>query len=309
VIRKAVSWDLLPGHLSPLDRFGLVDAAGFEGVEIGVSGDPAFAEEVLNAAAATGIEIHSVAIADDWSGGSLSSPEHEVVERAVADALRALELAKFWGAGAILLVPAFVDSRTSYLEAERRSRSVIRDRILPLAESLGIVVGIENVLNGSLLSPVDFARYVDEFNSPFVQAYLDIGNCTHGHPEHWISILDGRIARVHVKDIRSIQLDPPRYEVSWGNFGDGAIDWVAVRQAFADAGYEGFMTAAGIPSQGLRRLGLLGDSVFSRIHARAGDPASTGMLRLIRAGRRRGDRAFLREVSRRFDIFVRGIEA
>ena len=83
-----------------------------------------------------------------------------------------LRNAALWGADAVLLVPAVVDAKTSYRDAWTRSQRVIRERLLPMARDLKVVIAVEEVWNKFLLSPIEFARYVDEFESPWVQGLL-----------------------------------------------------------------------------------------------------------------------------------------
>ena len=90
----------------------------------------------------------------------------------------------------MLLVPAVVDATTSYRDAWTRSQQVIRERLLPLARELKVVVAVEEVWNKFLLSPLEFARYVDEFDSPWLKAYFDVGNVVfYGYPQDWIRAL------------------------------------------------------------------------------------------------------------------------
>ena len=94
---------------------------------------------------------------------------------------------------------------TSYQDAWTRSQRVIRERLLPMARDLKVIVAVEEVWNKFLLSPMEFARYVDEFESPWVKAYFDVGNVVfYGFPQDWIRTLGPRIVRVHLKDFRSI---------------------------------------------------------------------------------------------------------
>ena len=103
--------------------------------------------------------------------------------KSVAGMETSLRNAKLWGAETVLLVPAVVNAETSYKDAWTRSQKVIRERILPLAQELKVVIGIEEVWNKFLLSPLEMARYVDEFASPWVKAYLDVGNMVfYGYP-------------------------------------------------------------------------------------------------------------------------------
>ena len=91
-----------------------------------------------------------------------------------------------------------------------------------------------------LLSPLEFARYVDDFQSPYLKAYFDVGNVVfYGYPQDWIRALGPRIAKVHLKDFH---LDRPAGRFAWTNIGDGDIDWLAVRRAFDEIGYRGYCT-------------------------------------------------------------------
>jgi hexulose-6-phosphate isomerase len=141
----------------------------------------------------------------------------------------------------VLLVPAVVNPETPYKDAWTRSQKVIKERILPLAQELKVVVGIEEVWNKFLLSPLELARYVDEFGSPWVKAYLDVGNMLfYGYPQDWIRTLGARIVRVHLKDFH---LDRENGTFHWKNLGEGDVDWPEVRKAFSEVGYDGWVTA------------------------------------------------------------------
>ena len=104
---------------------------------------------------------------------------------------------------------------------------------------------MEEVWNKFLLSPVEFARYVDDFNSPWVKAYFDIGNVVlYAYPQDWIRTLGRRIVKLHVKDFK-FKGDPTvrgRSNADWVNLREGAIEWKAVHKALADIGYKGTAT-------------------------------------------------------------------
>lgn len=237
--KKAVLLDMLPEELSYRDRFQMALDVGFEGIEIGTVSDPAEAEKIREAGTGTGLKIHSVMNADHWKY-PLSSADPEVVGKSVAGMETSLRNAKLWGAGVVLLVPAVVNPETSYQDAWTRSQQVVRERILPLAEELKVVVAIEEVWNKFLLSPLELARYVDEFASPWVKAYVDVGNMIfYGYPQDWIRTLGPRVVRVHLKDFK---LERGEGRFYWKNLGEGDVDWIAVRQALSDIDYDGWTT-------------------------------------------------------------------
>ena len=102
-----------------------------------------------------------------------------------------------------------------------------------------MTIAVEEVWNKFLLSPIEFARYVDEFNTPHLQAYFDVGNVVlYGFPQDWIRTLGERIKKVHIKDFK---VEGSGWK--WTNLYDGQIDWPEVRKAFDEIGYAGWFTA------------------------------------------------------------------
>jgi len=238
-IKKAVLLSMLPKELAFRERFQLARDVGFAGIEIGTVTDAGEAEAIKDASQKTGLPIHSVMNAEHWRS-PLSSADPAVVAKSVAGMEASLRNAKLWGAGVVLLVPAVVNAETGYQDAWTRSQNVIRERILPLARELQVIVGIEEVWNKFLLSPLELNKYVDEFQSPWVRAYVDVGNMVfYGYPQDWIRTVGKRTVRVHLKDF---QLDRPNGKFYWKNLGEGDIDWPEVRKALADVGYEGWAT-------------------------------------------------------------------
>ena len=239
-MKKAVYISMLPKELGYRERFQMALDVGFEGIEIGTIADPAEAAQIKEAATKTGLVIHSVMNADHWKY-PLSSADPAVVAKSVAGMETSLRNAKLWGCDSVLLVPAVVNPQTSYQDAWTRSQKVVKERLLPLATELKVVIGMEEVWNKFLLSPLEMARYVDEFASPYVKAYLDVGNMLfYGFPQDWIRTLGKRIDRVHLKDF---MVDHEKDQILWKNLGEGAVDWPEVRKAFAEIGYEGWVTA------------------------------------------------------------------
>jgi hexulose-6-phosphate isomerase len=234
--RKAVEFSMLPGKIPVLDRFQMAREAGFEAIECPTMPDAAAAEEVLAASRKAQLPIHSVMNQEHWRS-PLSSADKAVVEKSMEGMRTSLRNAKLWGADTVLLVPAVVNPETSYAQAWERSQRQIR-QLIPLAEEAKVIIGIEEVWNKFLLSPLEFARYVDEFNSPWIRAYFDIGNVAiQAYPQDWIRTLGKRIVKVHVKDFsfkkRLAEFTP---------LLEGEIDWRAVHAALADIGYQGTAT-------------------------------------------------------------------
>ena len=238
-IKKSLLISLLPKDRPYAERFAIAREAGFDAIEMQTITKPEEAAEIREAAQKAGIRVHSVMNMDHWRL-PLSSADPDVVTRSVQGMETSLHNAKLWGADAVLLVPAVVDARTSYRDAYTRSQKVIRERLVPVAKDLGVVIAIEEVWNKFLLSPLEFARYVDEFDTPSVRAYFDVGNVVFfAFPQDWIRTLGPRIVKIHLKDFN---LDRSNGRFTWKNIGEGDIDWLDVRQALTDVGYSGYVT-------------------------------------------------------------------
>jgi L-ribulose-5-phosphate 3-epimerase len=238
-ILKSVLISMLPKERSYADRFAIARDAGFAGIEMQTLTNPEEAAEVREASAKAGLRVHSVMNQDHWRL-PLSSSDPDVVKRSVAGMETSLRNAVLWGADAVLLVPAVVDATTSYRDAWTRSQQVIRDRLIPMARDLKVIIAIEEVWNKFLLSPLEFARYVDEFDSPWVRAYFDVGNVViYAFPQDWIRTLGSRIVKVHLKDFN---FDRQNGRFAWKNIGEGDIDWPEVRRALRDIKYAGYVT-------------------------------------------------------------------
>jgi len=221
---------------SVIEQFRMLRNAGFHGVEPDSGMDR---NEILQAKEETDLEIPSIVVSTHWSH-PLSSPDASVRQRGVDGLEIALEDAAEFGANCILLVPGRVTEEISYDDVYRRSQEEI-SKMVPLAEELGVTIAIENVWNQFLLSPMEAARYVDEFESPNVGWYFDIGNIlNYGWPQHWIRILGKRIAMIHIKEF---SLEKRNQEGLWAgfqvNYLEGDINWPEVMAALREVGYEG----------------------------------------------------------------------
>lgn len=262
-IRKGIMWGTVGVPGSVMEKMQAVKEAGFEGVEPGGGMDNA---EVLAALKATGLKAGSVCCHTHWAK-PLSDPNPAVREVGVEGLKLSLRDAKAYGAPAVLLVPAVVNAEVSYADAYTRSQEEIR-KVVPLAEELGVKIAMENVWNNFLLSPLEAARYVDEFKSPMVGWHFDVGNIIHyGWPEQWIRILGKRIATLHIKEYSRTKSDK---QGKWAGFDaeflKGDNKWPAVMKALDDIGYEGWGIAeqgGGGSLEGLKKLSTEMDQIFA----------------------------------------------
>lgn len=236
-LKPAIMWETAGIKGTVLEKFKAIKEAGYEGVEPSSHMNQ---DDVLRAFDATGLQCASVCCSTHW-GKPVSDPNPVVREAGVAGLKQALRDAKRYGATSVLFVPGVVNKNVSYDDAYTRSQAAIR-QALPLAEELGIKIAIENVWNNFLLSPMEAARYVDEFKSPLVGWHFDCGNImNYGWPEQWIRILGPRIIKIHIKEFSRKKADK---EGKWAGFKvdllEGDNDWPAIMKAIDDIGYSGW---------------------------------------------------------------------
>ena len=238
--------------------FELAKEQGFEGVEvaIGATGDglshqvtldstPEECAQVLAAAKNAGIELASMASGFGWAL-PITSSNADTRKAAIEATQKALRVASYLELDAMLLVPGGVGADfipgfqvTHYQTAYNNALEALRE-IAPVAEEVGVSVGVENVWNKFLLSPLEFRSFLNEVNSPRVGCYFDVGNVIlTGYPEHWIEILGDQITRVHFKDFKKSigTID------GFCDLTEGDVDWKAVMSAFQKIGYDGPVTA------------------------------------------------------------------
>lgn len=251
-IRKSLGYEMVGGDAPMVEKFKMLKEIGFEGVEFN-SPNNYSRDEVIAARDASGLAISAV-VNGAWKV-TLSDPDPAIRTQAVKNLEIALRDAKAYGADTVLLVPGKVDKATAYDDVYKRSQESIR-KALPLAKELGVFIAIENVWNNFLLSPLEAARYVDEFESPMVRWYFDVGNVVrYGWPEQWIRILGKRIARIHVKEFsRKLEGQHGPWKGFDVEIGDGDCDWPAVMKALREVGYTSGWGAAEVRGGDRARL-------------------------------------------------------
>lgn len=228
------------------DAFRMAKAAGFEGVEVAIAAagpiTPASTQADCDAiraqAEAAGIELVALASGMGWQN-PVTSPNPDVRRKGVELVKDSLRVARQLGLDGLLFVPGGVNADIPYDVAYENALSATRE-IAPFAEEYKVHLGIENVWNRFLLSPLEMRDFIDKVSSPYVGAYFDVGNVVvNGHPEQWIRILGNRVKKVHFKDFkRSIG-----NITGFCDLTDGDVDWPRVLAALAEIGYDGPVTA------------------------------------------------------------------
>jgi L-ribulose-5-phosphate 3-epimerase len=253
-IRKGIMWGCNGVGNTVMEKFQSAKEAGFDGIEVMSHLDR---NEVLRARDTIGQPVPSVCGAMHWKF-LLSDPDPKVRESGVEALKVSVEDASTYGADTVLLVPGRVTENVSYDECWKRSVEEI-SKVIPMAEKLNVKIAVENVWNNFLLSPMEAARYVDQFQSPSAAFYFDCGNViTYGWPEQWIRILGKRIAKVHIKEYSRKIADKEGRSAGFNvKLLEGDNNWPAIMKAFDEIGYTGWTTIeqpGGDTPEGLKDL-------------------------------------------------------
>ena len=256
-MKKGINiWSFPSGTVK--ENLALAKKAGFEGVELalGAEGELSMSSserelvEIRKTAEDMGLSLYSLSSGLCWDY-RLSDDDAANRIKAKDMIKKQLEAAKILGADTILVIPGVVNVEFSYPE-RRVAYDVVYERSLEgifelkgYAEELGVNIGLENVWNKFLLSPMEMRDFIDKIGSDYVGSYLDVGNTLYcSYPEDWIRILGKRIKKVHFKD----------YRMAAGGlhgFVDllaGDVNYPEVVKALNEIGYDGWVSAEMIPN-------------------------------------------------------------
>ncbi len=236
-----------PTSLSLEESFALAKRAGCDHIEVNLAKEGELslatsekeAHALKAAATSSGIEISSLSSGLYWQF-SPTSNDSGIRKQAAELIQHQLQVAAWMGLDAILVVPGTVTPEVGYEVAYQRASAFIA-AAAPEARRTGVAIGVENVWNKFLLSPLEMRAFLDSFDDPaHVGCYFDAGNIlAYGYPQDWIRTLGSRIKRVHVKDFDSNVGGHSGFR----NLLQGNVPWKEVRTALEEIGYDGYVTA------------------------------------------------------------------
>lgn len=256
-MKKGINiWSFPPASIK--DSLALAKDAGFEGVELALNGTGELSmestekeiKEIKTLADDMGLSLYSLSCGLCWDY-RLSDDDKAMREKAKDMIKKQLDTAKILGADTVLVIPGVVNVEFSMPE-KKVAYNVVYERALEglnqlkgYAEALKVNIGLENVWNKFLLSPMEMKDFIDKIGSDYVGSYLDIGNTLYcSYPEDWVRILGKRIKKIHFKD----------YRLQAGGlhgFVDllaGDVDYPEVVNALNEIGYDDWVSAEMIPN-------------------------------------------------------------
>lgn len=236
--KKGLGFWMIDEDLSVLDKFKLAKDIGFHGIEFNSPLEMPM-KELLDARDQTGIEIPSTVNTDHWSK-PLSDPDPDIRRFTIDSVCRSLKETKNLGGDTVLVVPGVVSDEVSYKSAYENALGAIR-QIIPHAEKTGVQIGLENVWNNFILSPVEAKAFLEEIDHPLVGWYFDLGNILrYGWPEHWLELLDDKIFKLHVKEFSIEMMNEQGLSKGFNvELGEGDVNWPNVMKTIRALAYKG----------------------------------------------------------------------
>ena len=251
-MKKGINLYAVPGTFPLEEAFGMLNKAGFDGVELNMEEnkradgglalhyncDETELTAIKELAAKYNLKITSLVTGLLWAF-PLTSGDAAVREKGKNAIKKMIDFAKFFGSDTILVVPGQVNAEVYYDEAYENALTALKE-LKPYAEENKVAIGVENVWNKFLLSPLEMRDFIDKIDSQYVGAYFDIGNVlVNGFPEQWIKILGKRIKKLHAKGFKNSVGNITGFV----NLLEGDINWRKVIEAIKNIGYDDFITA------------------------------------------------------------------
>lgn len=258
---KSINYWSFPGGLEGTlgidEALKLAKEHGFEAIEFGVADSGALTldtaeqqcREIRAKAESMGLATASLASGLYWDR-ALGDCDAEKRSKAKDDLHKMIRIANWLGAKTLLTIPGavevfFLPERPIYPYQDVLQYAIegLRE-VLPTAAEFQVRLGIENVWNKFLLSPAEMAWFIDQFESPWIGAYVDVGNMLpYGYPDQWLRMLAKRVVGIHFKDYRKSVGTADGFV----DLLEGDVNWPEVMKAIEEIEYEGPIPAEMIP--------------------------------------------------------------
>ena len=250
-MKKSIGDNMFPKGWSFEQGLELTKKAGFDGIELWLGDVPWFQMKTTDAEVAelgrkvksAGLAVSNVSTGLHWET-PLSARDPKVRQQAMRIVELQIEAAKMLGTDAILVVAGLVTEEVPYNEVYKRCVDSMKE-LGPKAATAGVKIGCENCNSEQrfLLTPREFATFLDDVNQPSVGLHLDVGNIHDtGFAEQWIEAHGPRITRIHLKDVNKHRGRCGNQSVYTSLFlGDN--NWPAIRAALTKVNYDGWLVA------------------------------------------------------------------
>lgn len=250
-MKKSTGDNFFPEGMSFPEGVNLLKQAGYDGVELWLGARPWFqmkttdteVRQLLKQIQDAGLKVSNVANSLDWDE-NVSARDPAKREAAFRHIERQIEAAQILETDAILIVAGLVTEDAPYNEVYKRTVGALQ-KMAEVGTRTRVKIGVENCNSEQhfLLSPREFAMFLNDVNSSWVGIHLDVGNIHDtGFAEQWIEILGPRITRIHVKDVLKHRGRCGDQSV-YTNLFLGDNNWRRIHEAIIKVGYDSWLIA------------------------------------------------------------------
>ena len=221
-----------------------IKANGYEALEFALRDQGYFSlaagkaqlKELPKKAGDAGIKLVSICPAFGGRPKDVMTNDAAVRKASVQTITDCMKIANAVKVDKILLVLGGLTPDLYYDQAYKNAVGTLRE-IAPVAEDMGVKLAIEYVWNKFLLSPMEFARFLDEVGSPNIGFYFDPGNmCAFSYPKQWVRLLGKHLMAVHMKDFK-------RQGFQWVPLGQGDADFPGIMAELRALKFDGALVS------------------------------------------------------------------
>lgn len=231
--------------LSWEEKLALAKEAGYDFLEINIDGeeprinrlyDKKTAKVLNRAILNTGVPVYSMALTANRKY-PLGSEDDYTRRKGIELVLRAIDFALTAGIRLIHLAPYYGGSEEPCKQAEMRLYASI-EQCVAYAWERCVILAFEVIDTPMMRSVKQIMQFVRKLDSPFFQAYADIGNLTAMGVDVTEDLAAGgrHVLGVHIKDSRTLVVrDVP--------YGEGIVDFDKSFRALSQMEYGGILVA------------------------------------------------------------------
>jgi L-ribulose-5-phosphate 3-epimerase len=245
-MKKSIMRATLPRNPPLLQLLDPIKKAGFDGIQLGIletvgeltlRSKDADVEALRRAFKDAGLEPHSI-----YGGIRFFHAEAADRQRALEDGKRVVEIAAGLGAKTWLIHPGQLSPELPYDVCWRYTLDSL-NALKEKAEATHLRIGLENVWNKFLMSPLEFVRLLEEVNSPQIGIWFDIGNVVpFGYPEQWLRILGPKhLVGIHIKDFKRGPSDIFGTYDGFVPVFHGSVNWPIVMRQLAAGNFNDYL--------------------------------------------------------------------
>ena len=254
-MKKSIGDNMIPKSWALGQGLDLIKKATYDGVDLWMGKTPWFHMSTTDAellrlrrsVESAGLVVTNVSTVLNWDF-PISSPDKKIRDYGIRVVERQIEAAVLLGCDVVLVVPGTVNRDTNYNDVYKRSVEALQ-ALAPAAEKAKVTIGCEpnTCYERFLLSPREFAQFLDDVGSSHVGVILDTANAHDlGFAEQWIQILGNRMTQLHMRDTLYKRGHSDEDTTATCLYlGDN--DWPAIRKALDEIGYDGWLIAEPIP--------------------------------------------------------------